>query len=196
MPISTFNLSSGPRRMVLLAIGAAMLAGAILWATGIGQSKAGDPSTAPRGIAVLNEPATPASALLPKQRDAVATIGRLEGVDVSQLHVAAPGVWVASAEGETCLLAENSEGIAASCGSNAEAEAGKLTIDIRSTTSDARETIGLVSDDVEVVSARSKRGTAVDSVAVTNNVFRVKGTALATLNLSGPSLKRTVELAD
>lgn len=196
MSVNTLKLNTATARTVGLMIGACLVAAAILWASGIGRSTAADTAAqVPQGISLFNQTPTAVTGLPSKQQKAIATIGRLQKIDVGNLYVAAPGVWATTTGGKTCLLAENSEGIAASCGTNADATAGKLGINARSSTTDASENIGLVPDSVTAVSAGDSTGQAVATDKVSNNVFRVKGNALKALTFSGTSPARTVAIA-
>lgn len=188
---------SRKRPFGVVAGAGAILAAGVLWAAGVGESAAVSSTAelAPKGLSVLRGPAVTLGDLPDQQRRAIEALGRTLSVELSTVHRAAPGVWVAASGGKTCIFSENTEGIGGSCAPNADAEAGKLGLQVRSMDGDASENIGLAPDGITSVTGRSASGERVAADVVENNVFRVRGEALESLSFVGVG-SRQLKVAD
>jgi hypothetical protein len=112
---------------------------------------------------------------------------------VGDLRAVGDGAWLAVGAEKSCLFVRNSEGIGAGCATNENVNAGKLSFEARSTTSDQVETVGIVPDGVTQVVARDAKGGTVDTSAVSKNTYRVSGTGIASLQLSGSAQTATID---
>ena len=162
-----------------LVFGAAAVAGGM-----IAVSSSGSDGVTTFSTSRLNILGTGRVAQLPAI-DGIAAVKDIVGD--GPLHVAASvsgvNTWVAeTADGSICVVAEDSGGFAATCGSMDEVAAGRVVLRVQNRVTDPSVFVGVASNDVTAASVGS-----VDAVVNDNVWIAIAGPTDSTYSVTGPS---------
>ena len=171
------------RSLALSAAALAVVTAATVWQTSgevsHAASASGPDSAQTRAFSQLADPSSLAAALPSDVQEAATAARRHFDVATDAVHEASfNGVafWIIPGNGNICIAARDADGLGMACGTDSEAESGKLALVQRSTNGGTDVVYGLAPDSVENVAVA---GTA-DSQAITpsSNVYVVEGTSM------------------